>query len=125
MKLPLRASRLSMTTMMWAGATAVFASAASGQGPRLAPAPFSSLTWRNIGPTALGGHVDRVAVGRVKGQPDAIYVIGTTGGAFKSVNGGVTWTPIFDEMNAMMSMGDIAIAPSNASTVWIGTGESA
>ena len=102
----------------------VCGAAAFAQGPQLAAPPFSSLVWRNIGPTALGGHVDRVAVGRVKGQPDQIYAIGTTGGAFKSVTGGVTWKPVFDEVNAMMSTGDIVVAPSNPSIVWIGTGES-
>src|SRR5207249_4348381 len=93
-------------------------------GPQLAPAPFARLTWRNIGPTALGGHIDRVVVARVRGQPDQIYVAGPTGGVFKSTSGGLTRTPVFDEVNAMMSIGDVAVAPSNPNTVWIGTGES-
>src|SRR5437762_7510252 len=86
---------------------------AQGSGPQLAPAPFARLTWRNIGPTALGGHIDRVVVARVRGQPDQIYVAGPTGGVFKSTSGGLTWTPVFDEVNAMMSIGDVAVAPSN------------
>ncbi len=100
------------------------ASVALAQGPQLASPLFSSLSWRNIGPTALGGHVDRIVVGRVKGKPDQIYVTGTTGGVFKSTTGGISWKPVFDEVNAMMSIGDVAVAPSNANIVWIGTGES-
>jgi photosystem II stability/assembly factor-like uncharacterized protein len=42
---------------------------------------------------------------------------------FKSTNQGTSWTPIFDRVEAMMSIGDIAVAPSNPNVVWVGTGE--
>ena len=57
------------------------------------------------------------------GQPDAIYVATASGGIFKSTNQGTSWTPIFDRVDAMMSIGDIAVAPSNPNVVWAGTGE--
>src|SRR2546422_6351382 len=41
----------------------------------------------------------------------------------KSVNGGVSFTPIFDQAGAMMSIGAIAVASSNPSIVWAGTGD--
>src|SRR5207245_1478533 len=59
----------------------------------------------------------------VPGAPDAIYVATASGGVFKSTNQGTTWTPIFDRVDAMMSIGDVAVAPSNAAVVWVGTGE--
>jgi photosystem II stability/assembly factor-like uncharacterized protein len=87
------------------------------------PALLGSLRWRSIGPANTGGRIDDFAVARVPGQPDAIYVATASGGVFKSTNQGTSWTPIFDRIDAMMSIGDIAVAPSNPSVVWVGTGE--
>jgi photosystem II stability/assembly factor-like uncharacterized protein len=97
--------------------------APDSSGPRLAPEPFSALRWRNIGPAVFGGRFTDIAVARTRGQPDQLYIAASTGGVFKSVNGGISWTPVFDAVNAMMSMGDLAIAPSNQNIVWVGTGE--
>jgi len=41
---------------------------------------------------------------------------------WKTINGGTTWTPIFDHQ-ASASIGDIALAPSNPDIIWVGTGE--
>ncbi|MFI5178574.1 MAG: WD40/YVTN/BNR-like repeat-containing protein, partial [Vicinamibacterales bacterium] len=84
---------------------------------------LAGLTLRAIGPTSVGGRVDDFAVGRTPGQPDAIYVASASGGVFKSANGGVSWAPIFDRVDAMMSIGAIAVAKSNPNIVWVGTGE--
>ena len=81
------------------------------------------MRWRSIGPAATGGRVDDFAVARVPGAPDAIYVATASGGVFKSTNQGTSWTPVFDGVDAMMSIGDVAVAPSNPSVVWAGTGE--
>jgi photosystem II stability/assembly factor-like uncharacterized protein len=84
---------------------------------------FGSLKWRSIGPVNTSGRIDDFAVARVPGQPDAIYVATASGGLFKSTNGGTSWAPIFDGMDAMQSIGDVTVAPSNPNVVWIGTGE--
>jgi photosystem II stability/assembly factor-like uncharacterized protein len=91
--------------------------------PRLDPALIAPLKWRSIGPVNTGGRVDDFAVARVPGAPDAIYVGTASGGVFKSTNGGTSWAPVFDNVDAMMSIGDIAVAPSNPNIVWVGTGE--
>ncbi|MBZ5497000.1 MAG: hypothetical protein LAP85_11410 [Acidobacteriia bacterium] len=102
----------------------VFVTILQGQEtPRLDPALVAPLKWRSIGPVNTGGRVDDFAVARVPGAPDAIYVATASGGVFKSVNGGTSWTPIFDGVDAMMSTGDIAVAPGNPNIVWVGTGE--
>src|SRR5436309_701129 len=88
------------------------------------PALLGNLHWRSIGPANTGGRIDDFAVARVPGQPDAIYVATASGGIFKSTNQGTSWLPIFDRVDAMMSIGDVAVAPSNANIVWAGTGES-
>jgi photosystem II stability/assembly factor-like uncharacterized protein len=90
----------------------------------LDPARLGNLHWRSIGPANTGGRIDDFAVAHVPGLPDAIYVATASGGVFKSTNQGTTWTPIFDQVDAMMSIGDIAVAPSNSNLVWVGTGES-
>ena len=95
-----------------------------GQAPAaIDSAWLAGLKFREIGPTATGGRVDDFAVGRAPGQPDAVYVAAASGGVFKSVNGGVSWMPVFDRTDAMMSIGAIAVARSNANVVWAGTGE--
>src|SRR5262245_25542651 len=52
-----------------------------------------------------------------------IYVASAAGGVWKTTNGGVTWNPIFDGQR-VSSIGAVAVAPSNASIVYVGTGES-
>src|SRR6202050_4119208 len=82
-----------------------------------------NLEWRSIGPAATGGRIADLAGGKSPGQADIIYVATTTGGVFKSVNAGISFAPIFDHAGAMMSTGAIAVAPSNPTVVWVGTGE--
>ncbi len=77
--------------------------------------------WRSIGPVGQGGRVDDIAV-----APDDIHTffVGfATGGLWKTTNNGVTFHPIFDTY-PVSSIGDVAIAPSDADIVWVGTGES-
>ncbi|HEY1339950.1 MAG TPA: hypothetical protein VGF59_20700 [Bryobacteraceae bacterium] len=88
------------------------------------PPVLTSLEWRSIGPAATGGRIADLAVARVAGKPDEVYVATATGGVFKSSNAGVSFAPIFDHAGGTMSIGAVAVAPSNASVVWVGTGES-
>src|SRR5437763_16776143 len=87
------------------------------------PALLHDLSWRSLGPANTGGRIDDFAVARVAGRPDAIYVATASGGVFKSTNQGTSWTPIFDRVDAMMSIGALAVAPSDPNVVWAGTGE--
>ncbi len=90
---------------------------------RLDQSALASLKWRSIGPVNTSGRIDDFSVGRVRGQPDQIYVATATGGVFKSTNGGTSWDPVFDKVDAMMSIGAVRVAPSNVNVVWVGTGE--
>ncbi|MDX6711766.1 MAG: hypothetical protein QOH96_2782 [Blastocatellia bacterium] len=82
---------------------------------------FSRLEWRSIGPANMGGRVADVE--GIPGDPNIVYVATASGGLWKTTNGGVTWKPIF-ERQGTISIGDIALAPSNPDVVWVGTGES-
>ena len=82
---------------------------------------FERLEWRSIGPANMGGRTADIE--GVPGDPSIVYVATASGGLWKTTNGGVTWKPIF-ERQGTISIGDIALAPSNRDVVWVGTGES-
>jgi len=83
---------------------------------------FDRLEWRSIGPANMGGRVADIE--GVAGDPNVVYVATASGGLFKTTNGGVRWTPLF-ERQGTISIGDIALEPGNPEVVWLGTGESA
>jgi photosystem II stability/assembly factor-like uncharacterized protein len=78
------------------------------------------LVFRNIGPAVFGGRIMDLEVD--PRHINTIYAAAATGGIFKTINNGTTWTPIFDQANAV-SIGDIAISQSNPDIVYVGTGE--
>jgi photosystem II stability/assembly factor-like uncharacterized protein len=78
------------------------------------------FVWRSIGPAVMGGRIDDIAVDET--NPAVMYVGYATGGIWKTVNNGTTWTPIFDEY-PVSSIGDIELAPSNPDIIYVGTGE--
>jgi photosystem II stability/assembly factor-like uncharacterized protein len=82
---------------------------------------FERLEWRSIGPANMGGRTADVE--GVPGDPSTVYVATASGGLWKTTNGGVRWTPVF-ERQGTISIGDIALEPGNPEVVWVGTGES-
>ena len=84
-----------------------------------APEALADLRYRSIGP-AWGGRVSR-AVG-VPGDPSTYYLASASGGVWKSVDGGTTFTPVFDDQ-PIASIGSIAVAPSDPNIVYVGSGE--
>lgn len=87
--------------------------------PKDAVKPFAGLEYRSIGP-AQGGRLTRVA--GIAGDPRTYYATMATGGVWKSVDGGITWSPIFDEQPTT-SIGSIAVAASDPNVVYVGSGE--
>ena len=84
------------------------------------PLSWPDSAWRAIGPASFGGRVDDIEA--VTDDPRIIFVGTASGGVFRTLNNGTTWQPVFDGQ-AALSIGDIAIAPSNHDVVWVGTGE--
>lgn len=77
--------------------------------------------FRLIGPANHSGRVTAIAV--PEGSAGKTAYAGYAGsGVWKTVNHGVTWTPIFDDQ-PFTSIGDIAVAASDHDVVWVGTGE--
>jgi len=83
-------------------------------------AAIKALEWRSIGPANVGGRVS-VIIG-IAGDPKVYYVSGANGGIFKTTNGGTTFDAIFDH-ERVLSIGDIAVAPSDPNVLYVGTGE--
>ncbi len=75
---------------------------------------------RNIGPAGMSGRVAAVDV--VRSDPTQIFVGSATGGVFKSEDGGVSWSPVFDEQ-PVLGVGAISVFQANPDIVWVGTGE--
>ena len=82
---------------------------------------ISGLGARNIGSAAMSGRIAAVAAHEEHGKT-VVYVGAASGGVWKSLDGGTTFKPIFDN-NPVQSIGAIAIDPSNDETIWVGTGE--
>jgi len=99
--------------------------------PAAAPSPaqftedlLKGFSARALGPYRAGSWVTAFAV------PDApardhlytLYVGTRNGGVWKTVNAGTTFEPVFDGQ-PKLSIGDVAVAPSDPNIVWVGTGE--
>src|SRR5579862_4523210 len=82
---------------------------------------FSGLKWRLIGPAVASGRVMSIAV-NPKNKFE-YYVGVASGGVWKTVNDGTTWTPLFDGEGSY-SIGWLTLDPNDASVVWAGAGES-
>jgi photosystem II stability/assembly factor-like uncharacterized protein len=93
--------------------------AALAQGHSPSADLYRAIPYRYIGPP--GNRV--VAVAGLPGDPSVIYAGAASGGVFKTTDGGLHWDSIFDDQ-AVASIGALAVAKSNASIVWVGTGES-
>src|SRR5947199_7388427 len=83
------------------------------------PKLYSGLEWRTIGPFR-GGRT--VGAAGIADQPNVFYIGVNNGGVWKSDDFGRTWNPIFDDQ-ATGSVGAIAVATSDANTIYIGSGE--
>ncbi len=97
-----------------------FGQSQNTQGTQLSSSLFSGLKLRNLTPAKTGGRIVDIAF-----HPEnrsIRYVAVASGGVWKTVNAGTTWTPIFDNQGSF-SIGTVVIDPKNPNTVWVGTGE--
>ncbi|HKW66700.1 MAG TPA: hypothetical protein VJP04_05390, partial [Terriglobales bacterium] len=75
--------------------------------------------FRFVGP-AIGNRVASIA--GVSGDPSTYYAGAASGGVWKSSDGGNRWDPVFDK-EPVAAIGALAVAASDHSIVWAGTGE--
>ena len=87
---------------------------------------LNATSFRNIGPFRTSAWVTAIAV------PDSpprdhlytIYAATRTGGLWKTTNNGITWAAISDSVD-VAAVGAVAVAPSDPSVVWMGSGDQA
>jgi photosystem II stability/assembly factor-like uncharacterized protein len=110
-------------------ALAALASTMSVTARMQAPAAFDeslvrAFTYRNLGPYRMGARTSDIAVpdAPAKDHLYTFYVGFWTGGLWKTTNNGTTFEPVFDRQ-AKLAIGDVAVAPSDANVVWVGTGD--
>src|SRR3984957_14947123 len=84
---------------------------------------ISGLSARNIGSAAMSGRISSLAGYNDPTGKLTLFVGAATGGVWKSMDGGTTFKPVFDEQ-PVQSIGAIALDPANPKNVWVGTGES-
>ena len=114
---PLRRARVAATACV----AALLASAGWAAAPDgLVAEDLTALQWREVGTAMSSGRVTRFAVHPTDQR--IIYTASASGGLWKTVNAGTTWTPVFEKA-ATISMGEVTLDPNDPNTVWIGTGE--
>jgi photosystem II stability/assembly factor-like uncharacterized protein len=80
---------------------------------------YSQMQWRLVGPFRGGWST---MVEGVPLKPDLFYFGTADGGLWKTEDAGLTWKPQFQNAPSI-SIGALAIAPSNPNILYIGTGQ--
>ena len=109
--------QISKNLLLWCG---VFGILFSANAQQLTSETFSGLELRSLGSALSSGRIADIAI-----HPDnenIWYVAVGSGGVWKTINSGTTWTPIFDKESSY-SIGCVTIDPNNSHTIWVGTGE--
>jgi hypothetical protein len=85
-----------------------------------APGKAAAAAWVPLGPTNVGGRLTDIVADPA--NPSTVYAGAASGGVWKTTDSGVTWTPVFDGAGSP-SIGAIAMDPTDASVLYVGTGE--
>ena len=83
-------------------------------------APAASTTWQLAGPTNIGGRCTALACDPA--NADRIWIGAAGGGVWASTDAGRTWTFKW-RASGPLQIGALALDPSNATTLYCGTGE--
>lgn len=92
----------------------------AGDKTKLNAGTLSGLKWRLIGPAMPSGRISDIAV-HPKNR-NIFYIAVGSGGVWKTVNNGTTWTPVFDSQPSF-SIGCVTIDPNFHDVIWVGSGE--
>lgn len=117
---PQGSTHLLLRTLLGSAFAITFAFPAAVHAQPLDSATLNGFRWRAIGPATMGGRISDVE--GIPSPSHTFYVAAATGGIWKTTNAGTTFSPIFDN-ERIVSMGDLAIAPSDTNQIWAGTGE--
>lgn len=110
--------RVVVRPLLAIAAALLLPTAAHAQSPTAAD--LAGLEWRSIGPAEMGGRT--VDIAAIPGDRNTVYFATATGGLWRTTNAGVTWSSIF-ESGGTLSIGAIALAPSDHNVLYLGSGE--
>ncbi len=96
------------------------AGAGQTQAPGLSADALSALAFRSLPTNVVTGRVQDIEIDPK--NPNIWYVATAFGGAWKTVNRGITFEPIFDNYPAH-NMCCVVVDPKDSNIVWLGTGE--
>ena len=105
--------------LLWLAALAAVSCVLSAGAQTAGSDSEDPFRFRFVGPK-VGNRIASIA--GVSGDASVYYAGAASGGVWKSSDGGNIWTPVFDKQPAA-AIGSLAVAPSEPSTVWAGTGE--
>ena len=80
---------------------------------------FKGMKYRNIGPFRGGRSLTAAGI---PGDPTTYYFGATGGGVWKSTDGAISWTSVFDKEGAP-AIGSLSVSQSDPNIVYVGTGE--
>jgi photosystem II stability/assembly factor-like uncharacterized protein len=120
MKILSKASIVFLLFFLTIKITAQNKSAEESKPDSLKNVPLIGLSFRSIGPALTGGRVVALAVNPF--DHNEYFVGAGHGSLWKTVNNGITFTPVFDHEKAY-AIGAVSIDPTNPNVVWVGTGE--
>ncbi|MDX1934040.1 MAG: hypothetical protein SFU56_15675, partial [Capsulimonadales bacterium] len=87
-------------------------------GPRSLPVPY--VIYFGAANSTVTGRINDVAY--APSQPSIVYLAAAGGGVWKSVNGGVNWSPLGDSFDFLYAS-RVAIDPNDPNTVYVGQGD--
>jgi photosystem II stability/assembly factor-like uncharacterized protein len=118
---PERQSKAAKPTQAASQPTAASSDQSATQGESSKPEDklFKGMKYRLIGPFRGGRSLTAAGI---PGDPTTYYFGATGGGVWKSTDGAMTWSPVFDKEGSG-SIGSLAVANSDHNTIYVGTGE--
>ena len=112
---------MSIRTLLFSGVLlTLLVGTGAALGQSLDVEKLSAMEARSIGPAGMSGRV--TAIDARADEPDVIYAGTASGGLWRSNDGGIHWTPLFDDQPAT-SIGAVAVNQDNPDVIWVGTGE--
>ncbi len=109
-----------MSTILLLALLIPYSAAGQGTAATWSANDLEGLKFRSLGPAFMSGRIADIAI---HPKDNSTWYIGVgSGGVWKTVNAGVTWTPIFDDQTSY-SIGCVTIDPHDPNRIWVGTGE--
>jgi hypothetical protein len=90
------------------------------RGMSLVKSTAAQLSWEFHGPGNLGGRLRGLLIH--PNNPNLIYAGSVSGGVWKTMNGGATWSPLMNDL-ITLNISALAMKPGDPNTIYAGTGE--